>query len=111
MTPIERAREAATLKAAEVLEACFEFGGARPVREVVGEILAAYDANLASEGLVLVPKEMTDAMFTAVNNLMPSFDEVDAGMEEHGEDIFYEVIPGPSVIWSAMIAASQENGG
>lgn len=94
MTPIDRAREAATLKAAEVLKACFEFGGARPVREVVGEILAAYDANLASEGLVVVsgwsqietaPKDGREILLT--NNVLAAIQRVSGNRSNYRDDV------------------------
>ena len=37
-------------------------GGARPVRDIVGEILAEYDASIAAEGMVLVPKPTLESL-------------------------------------------------
>lgn len=67
----------------------------------------AYEAALEKAGLVLVPREITDAMWEAGAGLFPSLEEVEKGIHEQGEDIFYEVIPGPSEIWDAMIAAAE----
>jgi hypothetical protein len=59
-----------------------------------------------SESHCIVPREMTEAMWDAGAELFPSLEEVEKGIYEHGEDIFYEVIPGPSEIWDAMIQAA-----
>jgi len=71
---------------------------------------AAIDAYLAArreEGFVEVPRELTDALFDAVNDLMPSLIELQKGIEKHGDEVFYEVIPGPIELWDAMLKAAE----
>jgi len=70
---------------------------------------AAIDAYLAALGEThaVVPRELTDALFDAVNDLMPSIFDLQEGIEKHGDDVFYEVFPGPTELWDAMLKAAE----
>ena len=62
---MKAAREAATLKGHEALRAAFEFGGARPVKDIISDILDAYEAKL-DETTVRVPREPTVDVLNAI---------------------------------------------
>jgi len=64
--------------------------------------IAAFLEAEAGRGFKLMPREPTDAMWVVANNMKPTLYEVERGIAEHGPDIFYEVIAGPSEIWTAM---------
>ena len=96
------AREAATVKAAEVLKACFEFGGARPVRDIAGEIIDAYEAALKAGGWVIVPRDPTPAMHRAGMDERRMQDDLN---KAHG------VIIDTSDVYREMIAASEAEKG
>lgn len=75
----------------------------------VNAAIDAYLAALKTEGFAVMPREAFDAMWSAGNDMMPSADELVAGIEEYGEAVFYEVMPGPGKIWTAMFDAYKED--
>lgn len=84
MTPVDRAREAA------VLSAQGPFGNAGPK-----QIIAAYEAALSAEGMVVVPKEASEEMMLASRATPPCND-----WRKNIQDA-----------WSAMIAAASQGEG
>jgi len=76
---------------------------------VLDDTNAVIDAYLAAlrETHAVVPRELTDALFDAVNDLMPSIFDLQEGIEKHGDDVFYEVIPVPDQLWTAMLKAAE----
>ena len=70
--------------------------------------ITAYLSALSEKGVRLMPREANDAMWDAGDRLFPALNEIGNGIEEHGEDVLYEVIPGPGKIWEAMFDAHSE---
>lgn len=108
MTPIERARDAAREAMSQSLsdEAAYIMGSGEYQCDAA---IAAYEANLSAQGLVIVPREATTIMWNAGDDLMPSLEELERRLPL--EDVFYEVIPGPGKVYAAMIAASEAEKG
>lgn len=104
MTPIDRAREAAWERLI----------GHRAMREQATTkadseaVIESFLAHLASEGMVLVPKEATEEMMRAAQGVGIYPLRIDDGYGSADSGQVYELI---SEIYAAMIAASQENGG
>lgn len=74
--------------------------------EAAQAAITAYLAACAEKGFRMMPREVDDRMWEAGRARYPTLDELEDGLEEQGEDVYFEVIPGPINIWEAMFDAA-----
>lgn len=96
MTPIDRAREAA-------VEAVRWSDAEYNPEYIVRDAIAAYEAALAAEGMVLVPKTASEGMLRAAIQA-----EVDHYKPPQGSTYRVRSIMEIHKLWSAMIAAASQ---